>query len=150
MSRLPPDSERFREGLRWQWNNLDVCAGEQVDRADPNYSRYMGLYTTEGERRVCWNSWIAPHNFEGFFLNMGDMLVKSGNWRTAQKVYANARLSANYAQWKFRDVLEARIAQAQANVTLFNAPLDAANLTAKPMKPIMFQSAFSCMGCHQK
>jgi len=39
----------------------------------------MSKKTKEGKKRVCWNSWIAPHNFEGFFLNMGDMLVKSGD-----------------------------------------------------------------------
>jgi hypothetical protein len=33
---------------------------------------------------------------------MGDMLVKDGDWRTAQIIYANARLSPTYQQWKFR------------------------------------------------
>jgi hypothetical protein len=147
MSDRPHDSERFKEGLEYQWLNLDVCVGEKVDRQNPDYQKYMHMETKEGPKRVCWNSWIAPHNFEGFFLSMGDMLVKSGDWQTAQKIYANARLSPDYAQWKFRDVLEERIAQAEANVALFNAPPDATGRTAKP---IMVQSAFACMGCHQK
>lgn len=147
MSNRPHDSERFKEGLEYQWLNLDVCVGGRVDRQNPDYQKYMHLETKEGPERACWNSWIAPHNFEGFFLNMGDMLVKSGDWQTAQKIYANARLSPDYAQWKYRDVLGERIAQAEANVTLFNTPPDA---TGRAAKPIMFQSAFSCMGCHQK
>jgi translation initiation factor 2 beta subunit (eIF-2beta)/eIF-5 len=147
MSDRPHDSERFQEGLEYQWLNLDVCVGEKVDRQNPDYQKYMHLEIKEGPKRVCWNSWIAPHNFEGFFLNMGDMLVKSGDWQTGQKIYANARLSADYAQWKFRDVLEERIAQAEANVAMFNAPPDA---TRRMAKPIMVQSAFSCVGCHQK
>lgn len=73
-SRLPADSPQFQEGLAWQWRTLDHCI-------------------EEGKKRACWNSWIAPHNLEGFFLNMGDMLVKSGDWQMAQKIYANARLS---------------------------------------------------------
>ena len=77
--------------------------------------------TTEGKKRVCWNSWIAPHNLEGFFLNMGDMLVKSGDWQTAQKIYANARLLKTYATWRYQSVLEDRINRAQANVALLNA-----------------------------
>ena len=28
-----------------------------------------------------------------------DMVTKSGDWQTAQKLYANARLSPDYAQW---------------------------------------------------
>ena len=147
MSDRPRGSERFKEGLEYQWLDVDVCVGGKVDRQNPDYQKYMDLTTKEGPKRVCWNSWIAPHNFEGFFLNMGDMLVKSGDWQTAQKIYANARLSADYAQWKFRDVLEERITQAEANVAMFNAPRDAAGRMAKP---IMVSSAFSCVGCHQK
>ncbi|MGH9668742.1 MAG: hypothetical protein ACRD3A_01335 [Terriglobales bacterium] len=147
LSDRPRESERFKEGLEYQWLNLDVCVGEKVNRQNPDYQRYMRLMTTEGPKRVCWNSWIAPHNFEGFFLNMGDMLVKSGDWQTAQKVYASARYSADFDQWRFRDVLEERIAQAQANVVAFNAPPDAAG---RMTKPIMVRSTFSCVGCHQK
>jgi tetratricopeptide (TPR) repeat protein len=140
-SRLPADSAQFREGLEWQWQTLDECIEGKFDRANPDYSQYMAMETTEGRKRVCWNSWIAPHNFEGFFLNMGDMLVKSGEWQTAQKIYANARLSKTYQTWKFQSVLDDRIAGAQANVQSFNAAEGT---------PIMFNSAFACMACHQQ
>ena len=145
MSQKPSDSPRFKEALEWQWQNLDVCAGEEVSRTTGDYSPYMRLQTMEGVKRVCWNSWIAPHNFEGFFLNMGDMLVKSGNWRLAQKLYANARLSPDYKRWKFAPVLEERIAQAEQNVALFNneAPQGKS-------RQIMVKSTFGCMGCHQE
>jgi hypothetical protein len=144
MSARPADSPRFREGLEWEWRNMDVCAEEKIDRGNPDYSKYMSSETKEGQKRVCWNSWIAPHNFEGFFLNMGDMLVKSGDWQTAQKIYANAKLSRDYNSWKFQDVLEDRIKQAQSNVAVFNAP----NETSKTK--MMINSEFSCMGCHQQ
>jgi hypothetical protein len=55
----PHDSPRFQEGLEAMWRNVDVCVGEQVDRANPDYARYMRLETKEGPKRVCWNSWIA-------------------------------------------------------------------------------------------
>src|SRR5262245_59552380 len=42
-SALPYDSPRFREGLEAQWLNLDVCAGERVDRTHPDYARYLSL-----------------------------------------------------------------------------------------------------------
>jgi hypothetical protein len=145
-SRLSPESERFKQALEWQWQTLDLCAGEKIDRANPVFRRYLSLVTTEGPKRACWNSWIAPHNFEGFFLNMGDMLVKSGDWQIAQKIYTNAKSSPTYAQWKFRDVLEARIADAQANVEIFNAAQDNAD---KARRRIMIASPFACMACHQ-
>ena len=142
MSRLPADSPRFREGLEWEWQNLDICIGEKLDRADPDYSPYMSMETREGPKRACWNSWIAPHNLEGFFLNLGDMLVKAGDWQTAQKIYANARLLKEYSNWKYKDVLEERIKQAQANVAVFNDP----NNNSKTR--IMINSEFACMACH--
>lgn len=140
-SRLPADSPRFRQGVQWQWRTLDECIDGKIDRVDPDYSAYMNMETTAGPKRACWNSWIAPHNFEGFFLNMGDMLVKAGDWRTAQKIYANARLSRTYANWKFQSVLDERIARAQANVAAFNAT---------DGTPIMINSPFACVGCHQE
>lgn len=144
MSRLPADSPQFQEGLEWQWRNLDECIGGKLDRTNPDYSQYMSLETKEGQKRACWNSWIAPHNLEGFFLNMGDMLVKAGDWQTAQKIYANAKLTKEYASWKYQAVLDDRIQQAQDNVALFNA----SNETSEAR--IMISSEFACMACHQQ
>jgi hypothetical protein len=146
-SRMPAESQRFKEALQWQWRTLDLCAGERVDRTSPEFAPYMALETTTGRKRVCWNSWIAPHNFEGFFLNMGDMLVKAGAWQTAQRIYANARQSPTYAQWKYREVLEMRIAAAQTNVAIFNAP---AGYADRAVPPMMVASPFACMACHQR
>ena len=144
MSQLPADSPRFREGLEWQWRTLDVCIDGKIDRANPDYFKYKSLETRVGRKRVCWNSWIAPHNLEGFFLNMGDMLVKSGDWQTAQKIYDNAKRAKEYESWKYQAVLDARIKQAQSNVALFNAPYETPNTR------IMINSEFSCMACHQE
>ena len=155
MSGQPADSDRFKEALDMQWRTLDACAGTSVDRRNPAFDGFMDLQTLTGPKRACWNSWIAPHNFEGFFLNMGDMLVKAGDWQTAQKVYANARLSPDYGQWQFRPTLETRIAQAQANVSAFNAPprselKAAAESPARVDAVVMNQSRFACMACHQR
>jgi len=146
MSGQPADSARFKQGLEWQWRTLDECAGTTVDRRQPAFDAYMRLDTKEGKKRVCWNSWIAPHNFEGFFMNMGDMLVKAGDWQMAQRIYANAKLSPAYRQWKFSPTLEARIAQAQANVAAFNA-VDRDRTEGDAV--IMNKSRFACMACHQ-
>src|SRR5712692_760570 len=144
MSGRPYDSDRFKEGLDDQWRNLDVCVGGTVDRRHPDYAQYMRLETREGPKRVCWNSWIAPHNFEGFFLNFGDMLVKAGEPEIAVTMYANARLTPDYAQWQYRDVLEDRVRNAAAYVAAFRQEKPA------PCAPrIMGQSRFACMACHQ-
>jgi hypothetical protein len=143
-SRLPADNPQFKEGLEWQWRALDACIGQEIDRENPDYTRYLSLETTVGPKRACWNSWIAPHNLEGFFLNMGDMLVKAGDWRTAQKIYANAKLLKSYAAWEYREALQARIDHAEENVASFNAP-EGARAT-----PMMINSDFACMACHRQ
>lgn len=140
------DSEIFRTALEWQWNTMELCLGAKIDRSNPDASPYLDRYTNEGPKKVCWNGEIAPHKFEGFYLNMGDMLVKSGDWQTAQKIYANAKLSSAYDKWQFAEVLEKRILEAQANVAMFNMP---PNANGQYEKPMMAQSSFSCTGCHQ-
>lgn len=144
MSGRPSDNERFKEGLEYMWKTLDLCTGQKIDRVNPDYSRFMALEVSTGPKRVCWNSSIAPHNFEGFFLNMGDMVVKNGEAEVAKKVYQIAKLSKDYESWKYRPVLEERIAKAEERSSLFkdNDP--------KNDPEIMFGSSYACMACHAR
>ena len=147
MSRLPASSDNFKKALEWQWQNLEVCVGGSIDRNNPELPRYERVAELDGMKRVCKNSWIAPHNFEGFFLNMGDMMVKSGDWQLAKKIYANAKSSPDFSTWKFADVLQARIEDAELNVARLNA---ATPMGSRPAEAIMVSSTFACTGCHQK
>lgn len=143
LSGLPGDGARFKEGVAYAWKNLDACIDEKINRRNPSYSRYLRLETRTGPKRVCWNSWIAPHNFEGFFLNMGDMLTKNGDVETAMTIYENARLSKGYESWKYKPVLEARIIRAGERAKLYRRD-------SKNPPEIMFNSAYACVGCHAK
>jgi hypothetical protein len=139
------DGNTYRGALEHMWRNVEACIGEGADRANPDYARFMRLETREGPKRVCWNSEIAPHNFEGFFLNFGDMLVKSGQVDTARVMYRNATLSREYPSWPYRGVLEARLRDAAANVAAFRVAPPA------PGAPrMMVESPFACVGCHQR
>jgi hypothetical protein len=143
LSQLPRDSAGFQLGLEQQWRNVDVCAGIVVDRQQPDLVATFARETHVGRLRVCWNSWIAPFNLEGFLLNLGDMLVKNGQVATGVQVYQAAQQADGYERWPFRGVLEQRIVDAAENATRFNQPSAGAGHT------IMFQSSYSCMGCHQ-
>lgn len=145
MSTLPPDSAHFKEGLAWQWQTLNLCAGTTINKENPDFSPYLKRETLIGPQRACWNSWIAPHNFEGFFLNMGDMLVKSGDWQSAIKVYNNAKLSKTYSSWPYRKMLEYKIQHAKENVTEFQKLS-----TKNPFSTILFNSGYGCAVCHQQ
>jgi hypothetical protein len=143
LSSLPFDNPRFSDGIADQWETLDRIAGTKVDRINPDFTPYLGRETHTGPQRVGWNSAIAPHNFEGFFLNMGDMLVKSGDAILARKIYAQAKLAKEYPTWPYREFLERRILDADANILLFRAK------ESPPERQILFQSPIACMACHQ-
>lgn len=157
MSSLPFQSAHFKEGLAWQWETLNLCAMQPVSHENPDFSPYMKNETQVGPKRACWNSWIAPYNFEGFFLNMGDMLVKSGDWQTAIKIYRNAMLASNYTSWPYHTFLEKRILNAKENVKNFQKDLLEKTLTNTqtpkhhdPNKMILFNSGYGCVACHQR
>ena len=142
LSTKPDTSVFFREGLEMQWQTVDACGKTTVSRENPTAESALSVLRTEADPRrlrACKNTWIAPHNMEGFFLNMGDMVVKSGDWRAAQKVYTLAKGVDAYSEWPFREVLETRIREAEHNVPLFRAENG----------PIMFRSKFACSACHQ-
>jgi hypothetical protein len=141
LSGAPVQSSRFREGLEWEWRDLNACVGHPIDRAHPDFT---ALLSKVKDVRACLNTSIAPHNAEGFFLNMGDMLVKSGDWRTAQTMYGNAKLVPEYSTWPFAAVLDERIRTAEINVARFSGP------DPNPRTGMMGDSAFSCMACHQR
>ena len=71
---------------------------------------------------------------------MGDMVMRSGDWRTARKVYALARQSTAYPTWPYREVLESRIAEAEGSVAEFQGE----------SRWLMFGSRFACSACHQE
>ena len=145
-------SPLFREALAMQWQTMDACSRRSIDRTNPTAAAVLHAEVTEQDprrRRACWNSWIAPHNVEGFLLNMGDMLVKSGDWRTGVRVYALAQGMGSYPRWAFRDVLEARIANAAENVAAFRR-LDPEGAPRADGPRIMLGSRFACVACHQQ
>lgn len=145
MSTLNNQSPHFQEGLEWQWKTMSLCAHTTINKNNPDFSPYLSRETQQGPERACWNSWIAPHNFEGFFLNMGDMLVKKGDWQTAIKIYNNAKLSKTYTAWPYRTMLERRIQNAEKNATYFQHK----NGNTRDTK-ILFDSGNGCAACHQK
>lgn len=142
---LPATDELFLEGLDRQWQTLDVCIDGTFDRKDGRFDKHMALETREGKNRACWDSWAAPHNLSGFFLHMGDMLVKKGDVAKAKVIYENAKLPKSYATWKLRDVLEDRIAKAEGYVDDFRkTDPNAAGSGKKPF----WAATFACTGCH--
>jgi hypothetical protein len=156
-SQFNKNSPLFLLALKYQWELLDDCSCKELDMKTVK-ADVPGVFHAlieelsrlpEGQtRRACWNSAIAPHNYEGFLLNFGDMLVKAGEIDDARKIYAAARMSPSFRQWPYRHVLENRIRHAEFNSTLFDKH---PALSIDPgEEQIFINSPFSCTGCHQQ
>ncbi len=116
------------------------------DHSDPKFSEAVAMQW-KNIQRACWNSWIAPYNLQGFFMNFGDMLVKDGKPEIARKIYQTAMDHPDFETWPYKDYLIRRIENAERNVEKFrvndNPSVDVNDST------IMIKTTFGCMGCHQ-
>lgn len=135
-------SKRFQDGLQDQLSTFDDCFCEKVDEDTYDFEANLGKISQSEDPKIyraCWNSWIAPHNWEGFCLNLGDMLVKNGEIEKGIKMYNLALLSDSYDEWPYKDELQNRISNARDNLDLFR----------NGDKKMLINSPYSCMACHQ-
>ena len=144
LSGLPADDPRYAEGVEHVWANVEQCSGSREDAPAGSLSPYEAALQTDP---VCANTEKAPHNYEGFMLNLGDMLVKAGEPAKARAVYARAELSPTYADWPYRDKLEQRMLGADEAAALFAR---AGTADGAEMPEMLFGSAYACAACHQR
>lgn len=143
LSRLPAGDPRLNEALGHLWDALDLCVGRKVDRRNPQIPDFFAQQTSSGPRRVCFNSALAPHNVEGFFLVLGDVLVKTGDPQTARQAYALTKLAPSYQQWRYKAVLEERVETADQRAGLYANERDPAK------QPVtVSNSDYACTVCH--
>ncbi|MAU06697.1 MAG: hypothetical protein CL919_02285 [Deltaproteobacteria bacterium] len=151
MSRNDYTNPRFAEALEMQWRNIEVCLDDDIDRGNPDVARYFPREAAETRalyKRACWNSEIAPYNVQGFFMNLGDMLVKNGEVAVAKRIYQTAKQHPDFKTWPYKDVLNRRIRHAEKNVERFRHIID--NSEKVTEDAIMILTPFSCMACHEK
>lgn len=143
-----PTSKIFKKSLEWQWTTLEDCYTNEIDRTNPDIKEFIKKDISghnPGKDRACYNNWIAPHNIEGYFLHMGDMIIKTGDFKTAIKIYELAKSSPNYESWVFKDLLEKRILNAESNTKLFLERTQKNEIDSM----IITNSGSLCISCHK-
>lgn len=142
---LPRDNPRFDEGVEYMWANVEACVGDGFDRNAPGFAIPVDQATAEGPKRVCWSTPLVPHNLEGFFLHMGDILTKQGDADGARRALEAAKRSPSYDTWRYAPVLDERLARLDERVARF------ASATREDEEPeMMFDSPYACTGCHAR
>jgi hypothetical protein len=106
---LPVSDPNFMIAVQAMYDTFQSCFGEPIDPNNPDISKYLDQATAVGPNRACWNDWIAPHNAEGTYLYVGDLLVKLGNVAAARVAYNDAKLIKEYPQWPYSALLDARL-----------------------------------------
>ncbi len=129
---------RRAEAIEDLWKNLDKCACEKVDRKNLDYRNYISLRNVESKMSTCWNTWIAPHNLDGFFLIFGDLLLQEKDRQGALMMYRNATYTDNFDNWHYKGKVLQRISKVE------NA------IAENKIKAGIFPHDYDqCMVCHQ-
>ena len=152
LSRLPSSDKKFSEALALMKNLAEQYANDFDANSSDTQQHIAGIEwlreSDQSKDRVFRNSWIAPHNVEGFFMAYGDMLVKSGRWEEAISVYKLSRHVQQYNDWDYKDVLERRIDNARRNVQVFANP-DAQDDNTGIDNAMLVETGIACRSCHQ-
>jgi tetratricopeptide (TPR) repeat protein len=142
---MPVESDMYQDAITSIWKNVDVCIDKEIDRVNPAFQEYMHLTSNlEGQYLACWNGPTAPHNLEGFWLFMGDLLTKVGQPEQAKIIYNNALLVQDVEKWPYYAKLTERIATVDERAALYG---DSDMSNDPPMLP---QTTYQCVLCHQK
>lgn len=147
------DSENFQAAIDWYFKSMELAYHTKIDRRDPSVAQYLHLEKQERDQRLkkaVWNSEIAPHNVEGFYLNFGDFLVKNGQIEKARVIYNNAKSIPGYSKWPYRHLLEDRLKNVNKNTESFSDTIDLRTMDKDEIiyKRMIFNS-YNCMVCHQ-
>jgi hypothetical protein len=147
---MPHDDTRYEESRVGYTFMLDSCAGFTLPK---NLVFNKLVHTLYGIKSwfepVCYNNPIAPHSISGTFLAVGDSWLKRGDIAQATRWYEAIETAPDYPTWRYKPVVEARLANLEATRDRFRADTGKLDVNETADNPaMMFQSAISCGVCH--
>jgi len=152
MAQLPPRDPRLKEAANALWKTVNACFEKEIDPAHVNSFELEADIIQSQKRfsgtkrdRACFNSKLAPHNVEGFFLHFGDVLAKIGNEANARIMYQLASATPSASNWPYQKVAVNRLQNLSNRVEQFRQAK-----SEKDEPEIMARSAYACVACHQQ
>ncbi len=156
LNNLSPLNKRFAEGVELQWRNMEDCFGFEIERNHLNPKTINAFYKNnpaasmpETKARACYNSEKAPYNVEGFFMNMGDMLLKQGQPGLAKQAYETAAGLPDFSAWPYKEELNIRLASFEQRAAAYKKAKIEQDYQLLDAKYQMLKSSYGCMACHQ-
>jgi len=128
---------------------------QALPRSDPAFVETFTFVTTYlndpdtlaclvSQPEICANEGLAPRNLQGSLILFGDLYAKAGNVAQAQIWYGLASASGDLATWKFKSVLDDRLADPAGRAALY-ADADPAN-----DPPLVGAAHEACAVCHNR
>lgn len=152
LSQVPHNDPNFRKAIKWMEKTTERCYCQDPNPLSKECVKFIAQEIpnpkTLGKNRIVPNSWVAPHNIEGYFMSYGDLLVKNGEWEKAISIYELAKHAPDYINWPYRNVLETRIQHAEENVKKFRNAAKSNEILGLD-DAVMVQTGMSCRACHQ-
>ena len=93
---------------------------------------------------TCSNDGMAPHNFEGTLLELGDLYAKGGRLADAQFWYGIAQGFGRHFAYRYQAIADERVAHAAERVALYR-DADPGN-----DPPLLGGGGAGCVYCHNK
>ena len=149
---LPPHDPALTEAEDALWRTVEVCFDRDIDpahlsatRLESDIIRSQKNFSGSQRDRACFNSELAPHNMEGFFLHFGDVLAKRGKEANAKIMYQLASVAPSYSSWPYQHVISDRMENLSALVEQFRHAK-----TVEDEPELMARANYACVACHQK
>ncbi|HEX6243776.1 MAG TPA: hypothetical protein VFZ61_22835 [Polyangiales bacterium] len=138
LSALPRTDPDHAKAADKMYESLKTCGYD----LDPDNPVLPAMPVGAGKGGVCEATAYAPHNLEGLFLNLGDAVLKRGQPEIAKVLYKNAMTGPAYASWPYRDLLEKRITDAEANAATYT--------DSDPNNDfkMSIEAGYFCVSCH--
>ena len=145
----PRESVRFKAGLAMLFSVLDVCYGQSIDRERPvTYDKIVPAnFKNSAYHYYCENTFMAPHNAEGFLFTLADALLKAGKIEPARIMYENVKKSSGYATFPYQNLVDQRLSNLEKNSADLARPFQA--LERPDHLVVSSAGPYACTICHR-
>lgn len=131
------NSPEFQNAFEAVRDNTSACGGEEIGSDDDV------MIESNFEDPACSNHFRAAHNVEGSAIFVGDVYLKAGDYKTAERVYTQGLSTIDASNWLYQSLLEERL----DDLEKFRA--EAPTREGKDGMGWIWRSQVQCAVCHR-
>ena len=131
------NSPEFQNAFEAVRDNTSACGGEEIGSDDEV------IIESNFEDPACSNHFRAAHNVEGSAIFVGDVYLKAGDYKTAERVYTQGLATVDASNWLYQSLLEERL----DDLEKFRA--EAPTREGKDGMGWIWRSQVQCAVCHR-